>query len=167
MEMMIEGEIGNFIMVWTVATASLCYSYIVGKVVPRGRCRLVALLPPIAILLLLPLRLTSIHLAGPSSFFLSWLSTFKLLLFAFGKGPLSPNPPLSLLHFLPIASLPIKFQDHHHHHNNRPPQKRSINYRYIWFYLDKFFHKHFKYFFFVIYNNFSQKLKLIFVFHFF
>ena len=106
----IEGEINNFMMVWTLATATLCYSHTVGKLVPEGTARLVALLPAIVLLLLLPLRLTSIHLGGPSSFFLSWLSTFKLLLFAFAKGPLSSNPSLSLPHFVPLACLPIKFQ---------------------------------------------------------
>src|ERR1044072_6704650 len=94
-----EGEIKDFIMVWILATASLYYSYTVGKIIPQGKTRLLAILPPTILLLPPPLNLTSINLGGPSSFFLAWLSTFNLLLFSFGKGPLSSNPPLSLLHF--------------------------------------------------------------------
>ncbi|KAL1372748.1 hypothetical protein HN51_002844 [Arachis hypogaea] len=108
---MIEGEVNNFIMVWMVATASFCYSHAVGKLVTNGgKARLVALFPAIVLLFLLPLRLTSAHLGPPSTFLLGWLSTFKLLLFAFHKGPLSSNPPLSLPYFLILASLPITFQ---------------------------------------------------------
>ncbi|RHN65044.1 putative long-chain-alcohol O-fatty-acyltransferase [Medicago truncatula] len=109
---MIEGEINNFIMVWSVATILFCYSYTIGKLIPKGKVRFVTLIPPIIILLLLPMRLTIVHLVGPSSFLLSWLSTFKLFLFAFSKGPLSSNPPLSLSHFLLIASFPIKLANH-------------------------------------------------------
>ncbi|KAK7359861.1 hypothetical protein VNO77_01826 [Canavalia gladiata] len=125
--MEMEGEIKNFIMVWTVAAATMCYCHTIGKVISKGKLRLIALFPAIVILLLLPLRLTSIHLGGPSTFFLAWLSTFKLLLFAFGKGPLSSNPPLSLPHFVPLACLPIKFQ-HQPNHNSKKPNKSLLNY---------------------------------------
>ena len=108
--MEMEGEIKNFIMVWSIASATMCYCHRIGKLIPEGTSRLIALFPAIGILLLLPLRLISIHLGGPSSFFLGWLSTFKLILFAFGKGPLSSNPSLSLSHFVPVACFPIKFQ---------------------------------------------------------
>ncbi|KAK7412714.1 hypothetical protein VNO78_04282 [Psophocarpus tetragonolobus] len=109
-----EGEIKNLIMVWSVAAGTMCYCHRIGKVTKEGAWRVIAVLPAIIIVLVLPLRLTSIHLGGPTSFFLGWLSTFKLVLFAFGKGPLSRKPPLSLSHFVPIACLPIQFQ----HQNN-------------------------------------------------
>ncbi|XP_004507638.1 acyl-CoA--sterol O-acyltransferase 1-like [Cicer arietinum] len=108
---MIEGEIHNFIKVWSIATTLFCYIYKIGKVIPKGKVRVVALFPPIIIIFLLPVNLTSIHLGGSCSLFLAWLSTFKLLLFVFSKGPLSSNPPHNLLHFLLLASLPIKFQN--------------------------------------------------------
>jgi len=92
---MIEGEINNFIMVGSLATILFCYSYTTGKLIPKGMVRLVALFPPIIILFLLPFRLTTITSVGTSSFLLSWLSTFKLFLFAFSKGPLSSNLSLS------------------------------------------------------------------------
>ncbi|QCD77205.1 acyl-CoA--sterol O-acyltransferase 1-like [Vigna unguiculata] len=105
-----EGELKNLMMVWSIAAATMCYCHRIGRLIPEGASRLVAIIPAIVLLLLLPLRLISIHFGGPSSFFLGWLSTFKLLLFAFGKGPLSSNPPLSLPHFVSIACLPINFQ---------------------------------------------------------
>ncbi|XP_045827905.1 acyl-CoA--sterol O-acyltransferase 1-like [Trifolium pratense] len=107
---MMKGEINNSIMVWSVATILFWYSYKIGKNVPKGIRRLVALFPPIIILLLLPKRLTNVHLIYIFSFSHSWLSTFKLLLFSFAKGPLSSNPPHCLSHFLFLAALPIKFQ---------------------------------------------------------
>ncbi|GMY36722.1 acyl-CoA--sterol O-acyltransferase 1-like [Fagus crenata] len=107
-----EGEINNFIMVWVLAVASLCYCHTIGKFIPKGTTRLLAILPVIFLFLILPLNLTSIYLGGPSSFFLAWLATFKLLLFAYGHGPLSSYPPLSLSHFISIASLPINIQNH-------------------------------------------------------
>ncbi|CAK8575213.1 unnamed protein product [Lathyrus sativus] len=116
---MTETEMRNFIMVWSIATTLFWYSYIIGKVIPKGKGRLIALFPPILIFLLLPLRLTSMHLGLISSFFLAWLSTFKLILYAFAKGPLSSNPPPSLPHFLLLASLPIKFQQKDHINQNQ------------------------------------------------
>ncbi|XP_057433181.1 acyl-CoA--sterol O-acyltransferase 1-like [Lotus japonicus] len=118
-----EGEINNLLMVWTLAAATLCYCHTIGHLIPPGKPRLLALSPAILLLLLLPLNLTSVHLGGPTSFFLGWLSTFKLLLFAFNKGPLTSHPPLSLLHFVSLASLPIKFQSQH----QKPPQKITKN----------------------------------------
>ncbi|KAH0716054.1 hypothetical protein KY290_009011 [Solanum tuberosum] len=38
------------------------------------------------------------------------LATFKLILFALGKGPLSSTPPLPLSTFIPLACLPIKLK---------------------------------------------------------
>ncbi|KAK6146090.1 hypothetical protein DH2020_019959 [Rehmannia glutinosa] len=47
------------------------------------------------------------HLGGVSAFFLAWLANFKLLMFAYGKGPLS-DPLISLPKFAVFACLPIK-----------------------------------------------------------
>ncbi|XP_061340828.1 acyl-CoA--sterol O-acyltransferase 1-like [Gastrolobium bilobum] len=127
--MEMDGEISNLIMVWTIAAAAMCYCHTIGKLISKGTIRFIAISPAIILLLLLPLRLISIHLGGPSSFFLGWLSTFKLLLFAFGKGPLSSNPPLSLAHFVPLACLPIKFQHKpNNNNNNKTPNTQNGNY---------------------------------------
>lgn len=103
-----EGEFNNFIKVWLLEFASLCYCYFASKIFPKGPSRLlVATIPVVCLNLLLPLNLHTLHLGISTAFFLSWLCNFKLLMFAFGKGPLS-RPSLSLSHFLALACLPIK-----------------------------------------------------------
>ena len=100
----------NFINVWLSVFISLCYCYSIGKFVPKGILRLFGVLPIVCLFLLLPLNFSSIHLGGTFAFFIAWLANFKLLLFAFGKGPLSSNPSISLGHFIAFACLPIKIQ---------------------------------------------------------
>lgn len=105
-----EGEINNLILVWTIVVASLCYCHTVGKIFPTGNARRLAILPIICLFFVLPLNLTSIHFGGITSFFIAWLANFKLMLFAFNKGPLSSNPPIPLSRFIPLACFPIKIQ---------------------------------------------------------
>lgn len=122
-----EGEIPNFVMVWTLVVASLTYCHTIGKLTSPGTTRLLSVLPVVLFFFYLPLHLTTIFLGGPSSFFLAWLANFKLLLFAFGKGPLSSDPPLS--HFIPLACLPIKFRtDLEKAQNQKKGQKSTLNY---------------------------------------
>uniref|UniRef100_A0A5B6YQ69 Wax synthase domain-containing protein n=1 Tax=Davidia involucrata TaxID=16924 RepID=A0A5B6YQ69_DAVIN len=104
-----EGEINNFIKVWLSVYICLCYCYVAGKFIPKGATRLITVIPVVCLFLSLPLNLHSMHLGGTSAFFIAWLANFKLLLFAFGKGPLS-DPSISLPRFLFIACLPIKIQ---------------------------------------------------------
>ncbi|KAK8629553.1 hypothetical protein V6N13_078388 [Hibiscus sabdariffa] len=108
---MFEQEINNFINLWLCIILSLCYCYSIGqtKMIPVGTARLLCFLPVICLFLLVPLNLSTLHLGGTTAFFIAWLANFKLLLFAFGKGPLSP-PSLPLPRFLAIACLPIKIQ---------------------------------------------------------
>nr|XP_043626940.1 acyl-CoA--sterol O-acyltransferase 1-like [Erigeron canadensis] len=106
--MNMEGEVNNFIVTWMVVFASLLYSYIIGKLIPKGTTRLLALSIVICLFLWFPLKLTTMHLGGLTSFFIAWLANFKILLFAYGKGPLASNPPLPLSRFIPTACLPIK-----------------------------------------------------------
>ncbi|KAI3524016.1 hypothetical protein L1887_02609 [Cichorium endivia] len=103
-----EGEVAKFIVVWIVVLACLLYCYTAGRFIPEGTNRLVALSMVACLFLWLPLNLTTMHLGGLTSFFIAWLANFKLLLFAYGKGPLSSNPPIPLLRFVPMACLPIK-----------------------------------------------------------
>uniref|UniRef100_A0A2N9GR41 Wax synthase domain-containing protein n=1 Tax=Fagus sylvatica TaxID=28930 RepID=A0A2N9GR41_FAGSY len=105
-----DGEIKNFIKVWIIVITSLCYCYyIVARMIPKGMMRLLFLLPIFYLFTILPCNLNSFHLGGPTAFFLGWLGNFKLILFAFDQGPLSPPPP-KLLHFISIACLPIKLK---------------------------------------------------------
>ncbi|GER52884.1 MBOAT (membrane bound O-acyl transferase) family protein [Striga asiatica] len=105
-----EGEISNFIKVWLSAYLSLVYCYFAARTLPAGRHRLAAFLPVVFLFLLLPLRLSSMHLTGTTAFFLSWLANFKLLMLAAGNGPLSDDPSLSLPQFVAVACLPIKLR---------------------------------------------------------
>lgn len=122
-----EGEISNFVVVWAMVLSSLCYCHAAGKIFPQGHSRRLAILPVALMFFWLPLNLTTIHLGGTTSFFIAWLSSFKLILFAFNRGPLSSSSPApSLARFIPMACLPIKAQ------NLRSPtkktQKSPINY---------------------------------------
>ncbi|XP_030457027.2 acyl-CoA--sterol O-acyltransferase 1-like [Syzygium oleosum] len=106
-----EGEIRNFVMVWTLVLISLTYCHTISKTVPSGTKRLLAISPVIVLFLILPLNLTTISLGGLTSFFIAWLCNFKLILFAYGKGPLSSSQSSSLAYFIPIACLPIKIRN--------------------------------------------------------
>ncbi|KAH6787723.1 hypothetical protein C2S52_007275 [Perilla frutescens var. hirtella] len=122
-----EGEINSFIKVWLSAYLSLTYCYLAGKMFPKGAARLSAFLPVIGLFLLLPLQLNSMNLGGPTAFFLAWLATFKLLLFAFHKGPLS-TPTLSLPRFLALACLPVKLQQEDPKSKEKLSSKSVLNY---------------------------------------
>ncbi|KAF8414189.1 hypothetical protein HHK36_002188 [Tetracentron sinense] len=106
------GEIKNFVKVWISVFASLCYCYFIGKMAPKGKIRVLTILPIIFLFFLLPLNLSSIHLCGLTSFFVAWLANSKLLLFSLGQGPLSSDPSISLIRFITVACLPIKIQHH-------------------------------------------------------
>uniref|UniRef100_A0A7N1A095 Wax synthase domain-containing protein n=1 Tax=Kalanchoe fedtschenkoi TaxID=63787 RepID=A0A7N1A095_KALFE len=103
-----ESKIIRFIQTWLIVYASLTYCFFTGKRVSPGKLRLLSISPVVVLFLLLPLRITSIHSVGATSFFIAWLATFKLLLFAFDKGPLASDPSISLACFCAAASLPIK-----------------------------------------------------------
>jgi len=102
-----ESDISNFINIRLQVIACLCYCCVIGKIVRKGLPTLFAMLPIVSLFLTLPLRLHTLHLGGIFAFFISWLANSKLLLFAFGKGPLSDSS-LSLKRFVFVASLPIK-----------------------------------------------------------
>ncbi|GKV43788.1 hypothetical protein SLEP1_g51041 [Rubroshorea leprosula] len=104
-----EEELKSFVKVWFLAITSLCYSYYIAAKIPKGFLRLLSLLPVISLFLFLPMNLSSYSYIIATSIFLSWYANFKLLLLSFDHGPLSPPPP-QLLHFICIASLPIKIK---------------------------------------------------------
>ncbi|CAM8903193.1 unnamed protein product [Rhodiola kirilowii] len=103
-----RSEIIRFIQTWLIVYFSLTYSFLTAKLVSPGKIRFLLISPVVCLFLLLPLRLTSVQLGGTTAFFISWLATFKLILFSFNKGPLSSDPNISLLRFIPTGSLPIK-----------------------------------------------------------
>lgn len=119
-----NNEIHNFINVWIKAILCLCYCYFIASRIPKGFFRLFSLIPIFIIFLFLPLNLHSIHLCGPTSFFLVWLCTFKLLLFSFNQGPLIPLPP-NILHFILLSSFPINIKPNTYQKNPHK-QRKSI-----------------------------------------
>ncbi|XP_060215802.1 acyl-CoA--sterol O-acyltransferase 1-like [Lycium barbarum] len=106
-----KGEIHIFFVVWTIVLACLCYSHTIAKFFPKGKSRFLAIIPIVFVFFILPLYLTSAHLGFVTFLFITWLANFKLLLFAFGKGPLVSTQPLPLSTFIPLACLPIEFQN--------------------------------------------------------
>ncbi|KAK9051780.1 hypothetical protein SSX86_028408 [Deinandra increscens subsp. villosa] len=104
--MELKEEMSNLIKISFYAYISLGYCFFVGKIVPKGLPRLLTILPVVILFLTIPLSLTSVHSIGVVSFFISWLANFKLILFAFEKGPLS-QPSIPLLRFFAMACFPI------------------------------------------------------------
>ncbi|KAL5802364.1 hypothetical protein ACOSQ4_030669 [Xanthoceras sorbifolium] len=137
--------IKNLIKVLVQAIIGLCYCYFVSSKIPKGLSRLVSLLPIISLFIFLPLNLSSssfLHLTFITAAYLVWLANFKLLLFAFDQGPLStsssspsPSPTNNLLHFILIASLPIKAITIKNNNNNTYPSHQKPYHHY---YLQKF-----------------------------
>ncbi|CAI9110589.1 OLC1v1010643C1 [Oldenlandia corymbosa var. corymbosa] len=106
-----QGEFNNFIKVWLLEFASLCYCYFAAKIVPnKPFLKLLIFLPVVILNLILPFNLHTLHLGISTAFFLAWLCNFKLLMLAFNTGPLSDSS-LSISHFLALACLPIKFHN--------------------------------------------------------
>ncbi|KAI3823824.1 hypothetical protein L1987_05267 [Smallanthus sonchifolius] len=122
-----EGEMKNLILVWATALASLFSCHIISKSIAPGTKRLCAFFPIFCIFFYLPLLLTSVHFSGTISFFITWLATFKLLLFAFDKGPLYSDPPLPVSRFILTACVPIKIS-HKSTQVNGKGSKSIINY---------------------------------------
>ncbi|KAL2329312.1 hypothetical protein Fmac_022739 [Flemingia macrophylla] len=112
-----ESEMKNLLKVCVSVGTCLCYCYGIGKVVGGGVRRLIFLLPIISLFLFLPLTLSTVHLSGTVGFFLAWLANFKLILFAFQKGPLS-HPNISFPRFAALACLPIKIKQKPHFHTH-------------------------------------------------
>ncbi|KAF8099776.1 hypothetical protein N665_0237s0030 [Sinapis alba] len=100
----------SFINAWCLVIISLCYTYVVARLVSKGIRRMILFTPVFLYFFIVPLSLSTIHSVGITAFFISWLANFKLFLFALGRGPLSSNskPPLSLPIFLAVSCLPIK-----------------------------------------------------------
>ncbi|KAK3199847.1 hypothetical protein Dsin_023262 [Dipteronia sinensis] len=120
-------EVKNLIKVMFQASIGLSYCYFISSKIPKGLPRLLSILPIISFFIYLPLNLSSFHLTFTAASNLVWYANFKLLLFAFDHGPLSLSPPSSssssssspptnVLHFIMVASLPIKMKPYHPSH---------------------------------------------------
>ncbi|KAF8391637.1 hypothetical protein HHK36_023943 [Tetracentron sinense] len=103
-----DGEIKSLIKTWISVLSSLCYCYFISRKIPKGKFRLLSLLPIFHLFTVLPMTLSTVMLSGITALSITWLANFKLLLFAFGQGPLSDDYSSSLLRFISLACLPIK-----------------------------------------------------------
>ncbi|XP_010449529.1 PREDICTED: probable long-chain-alcohol O-fatty-acyltransferase 3 [Camelina sativa] len=102
-----DEQLKNFIKVWISATISISYCYYISARIKAGVFRLLSVLPVCVLFLVFPLFFSSVHFSGSIAFFLSWLANFKLILFSFDQGPLSPLP-LTLSRFICFTCFPIK-----------------------------------------------------------
>lgn len=109
--------------VWLSVIASLCYCYFISSRIPKGFLRLISLLPIFSFFSILPLYIQSAFLRAVSTLFFTWLANFKLLLFAFGQGPLSSDQSKSLLIFITSASFPIRTKSKNANHL---PSKKKL-----------------------------------------
>ncbi|RZC72618.1 hypothetical protein C5167_048098 [Papaver somniferum] len=104
-------EIWKFIKVWSLVFIALSYCYFIPSRIPEGKLRLICVIPILYLFIILPWNLDTNLLRGPTTLYLVWLGNFNLLLFSFGKGPLSPKDrPVSFSNFLALACLPIKIK---------------------------------------------------------
>ncbi|XP_027333814.1 probable long-chain-alcohol O-fatty-acyltransferase 5 [Abrus precatorius] len=124
--MELEGEIKTLIKVWLSVIISLCYCYFISSKIPKVLFRFLSLSPILYLFTILPLQLSTVLPTGVTAFFITWLTNFKLLLFAFDLGPLSSNPPKTLPHFLSIASLPIRLTQKQTNPSNQSPLKLKL-----------------------------------------
>nr|KJB81685.1 hypothetical protein B456_013G156700 [Gossypium raimondii] len=105
-----ESELNNLIKLWVLTTFSLSYSYHISAKISKGFPRLVSIFPVIFLLSILPFNIHGFHLGAAHVFVLSWMANFKLLLFAFDRGPLSP-PPENFILFILAACSPFKIKE--------------------------------------------------------
>ncbi|CAL1354072.1 unnamed protein product [Linum trigynum] len=103
--------IHNSVTVSISILASLSYCHFISSKLPKGKIRLLSILPIVSLFAYLPLLFTYIFPIAFTSCFISWLANFKLLLFAFDKGPLTTrDPPVSLFYFIVIAVFPARIK---------------------------------------------------------
>ncbi|PIN18906.1 Long-chain-alcohol O-fatty-acyltransferase [Handroanthus impetiginosus] len=104
------GEIKNLSLVWLAVIACLCYCHFIPARLPKGKWRLISLVPIFYIFTILPLYTASAFFTAVAAFLISWLANFKLLLFAFNQGPIASFPNKSLPIFIAISALPFKIK---------------------------------------------------------
>lgn len=117
-----EVDIKNLPRVSLSLLASLIYCHFISSKIPKGKIRLVSLLPIFYLFITLPMCFSSLFPKSITSLFISWLANFKLALFAFDQGPLSSDQSNSLLQFISKTLLPVKIKQNEKHPSSQPPQ---------------------------------------------
>ncbi|XP_015060619.1 acyl-CoA--sterol O-acyltransferase 1-like [Solanum pennellii] len=105
-KIMIIKFLENPFLIFFLLLLSLNYSYFLIPKFPKGIPRIILISPIFYILYFLPWCFSFAFLRGILSFFITWITSFKLILFCFNKGPLSlcKNP----IDFILISILPLK-----------------------------------------------------------
>nr|XP_010314632.1 acyl-CoA--sterol O-acyltransferase 1-like [Solanum lycopersicum] len=105
-KIMIIKFLENPFLIFFLLLLSLNYSYFIIPKFPKGIPRIILISPIFYILYFLPWCFSFAFLRGILSFFITWITSFKLILFCFNKGPLSlcKNP----IDFILISILPLK-----------------------------------------------------------
>ncbi|CAO2835793.1 unnamed protein product [Amaranthus hypochondriacus] len=111
-------ETQNFLKAWLVIFASLTYAYFITSKLPKGKFRVLSLLPIFSLFTILPLSLSRPIPTTILSWFITWLANFKLLLYCFDHGPLSTQNTFSM--FILLASFPIKLKGKDPPNHTRP-----------------------------------------------
>ncbi|KAJ7967780.1 acyl-CoA--sterol O-acyltransferase 1-like [Quillaja saponaria] len=95
-----------------VLIVSLGYCYSLVTKIPKGGLRVISLLPIFYFFSILPWYFSSAILRGLSSFFVTWITSFKLLLFSFDRGPLliTNKRDSNFIDFIVIALFPFKIK---------------------------------------------------------
>ncbi|KAF5183801.1 Acyl-coa--sterol o-acyltransferase [Thalictrum thalictroides] len=122
----VEDELRNFTKVVIIVLLSLTYCYFISSRIPKGKLRLLSVLPVISILTTFPLILSSFILQFYATSYIVWLANFKLVLFAFGKDDnISINPSIPLLDFILVIAFPIKIKAFQNNTTNNPTSNTS------------------------------------------
>ncbi|XP_060171363.1 acyl-CoA--sterol O-acyltransferase 1-like [Lycium barbarum] len=105
-KLMIISFLENPLLVFFLLLLALNYSYFIVSKLPKGIPRILALAPAFYLLYLFPWCFSSALIRGILSFFITWITSFKLILFCFNRGPLSQckNP----IDFILISIFPLK-----------------------------------------------------------
>ncbi|KAE8667835.1 hypothetical protein F3Y22_tig00112368pilonHSYRG00007 [Hibiscus syriacus] len=112
--MEVESELKILTTVGLFTYVSLSYCYHIAAKVPKGLPRLLALLPVMILLLIIPFNLHSIYLGYPLVLCLSCHTNFNLFALAFNQGPLSLPKAAALDVFILSACSPFKIKQPHH-----------------------------------------------------
>ncbi|EXB41562.1 hypothetical protein L484_013639 [Morus notabilis] len=102
-----------------ILLGSLGYCYFFVTKIPKGILRLLFLLPIFYLFSILPWHFPSAFGRGISSFFIAWITSFKLLLFSFDRGPLF-FPHKNFFDFALVSVFPLKIKENISPSPNQP-----------------------------------------------
>lgn len=103
------GEDPVLLMLLICVSLGYCYSFVTKM--SKALLRLIFVLPVLYLFSIFPWCFSSSTLRGIISYFITWIASFKLLLFCFHRGPLAHPNTTSFIDFLVLSILPLKIKD--------------------------------------------------------